>query len=70
LLTHASPGVQQVAPAVQEAPEVMQAVQAPLTHTSPVAEQHALPQGVCPCVQATAAVAQVEVDGLAHAVPF
>lgn len=70
LLMHAWPGVQQVAPVAQEPPEATHAVQVPLTHTWPVAEQHALPHGVCPCVQATVEVAHVEVEALAHAVPF
>ena len=45
-------------------------MQVPLMHTWPVAEQHALPHGVCPCVQAATAVAHVEVEAFAHAVPF
>jgi hypothetical protein len=61
---------QQVAPAAQALPKAMQAVQVPLTHASPVAEQHTLPHGAPPCVQATVEVAHVEVEALAQAVPF
>jgi hypothetical protein len=61
--------MQQTLPTVQAAPDAMQVVQVPLTQTWPD-EQHVVPHTTWPCVQATAAVAHVECDGLAHAVPF
>src|SRR5581483_7288098 len=67
----ASPGAQQVAPAAQGKPEPMQleAAQVPPTQAAPVAAQQLFPHGTWPCVHAATAVAHVEVDGLAHAVP-
>lgn len=70
LLMHAWPLVQQVLPAEHAAPEAMQFVQVPPAHTWPVEAQHLVPHATWPWVQATAAVAHVEVEGLAQAVPF
>jgi hypothetical protein len=64
-----SPAVQQRLCVVHAAPRGTHDTHVPPLQTS-TDEQHEFPHAVCPWVHAATVVAHVEVEGLAHAVPF